>query len=185
MWRLSWIIFILFPLTFLAGIFGMSVSEFHDDPSLRWSFNSASKYSLRTNNQYRYFIAAVPLVRSGLHKSTIKILRYSDDFGHGILAVGTKMNAKRYRRFVALLSLVCSASLTLLCCENILRLSKQFSKIYTILQMNAVNQTLYNSYSIGQISEVYTFADQKNFPLIVQARNCLTAVHNFRLFARF
>lgn len=64
-------------------------------------------------------------------------------------------------------------------------ITKQFSKIYKILQMNAVNQKLYNSYSIGQISEVYTFADQKNFPLIVQARDYLIAVHNFRLFARF
>ena len=36
MWRLSWITFIFLPLTFLAGIFGMNVSELKADPPLKW-----------------------------------------------------------------------------------------------------------------------------------------------------
>ena len=36
MWRLSWITFIVLPLTFLAGVFGMNVSEVTSDPPLKW-----------------------------------------------------------------------------------------------------------------------------------------------------
>ena len=36
MWRLSWITFIFLPLTFLAGIFGMNVSELTSNPPLKW-----------------------------------------------------------------------------------------------------------------------------------------------------
>ena len=36
LWRLSWITFIFLPLTFLAGVFGMNVSEFQKNPSLKW-----------------------------------------------------------------------------------------------------------------------------------------------------
>ena len=36
MWRLSWITFIFLPLTFLAGVFGMNVSELKANPSLKW-----------------------------------------------------------------------------------------------------------------------------------------------------
>lgn len=45
LWRLSWVTFIFLPLTFLAGFFGMNVSIFRDDPSVKY-----------------YFIAAVPLM---------------------------------------------------------------------------------------------------------------------------
>ena len=37
LWRLSWITFIFLPLTFLAGVFGMNVSVFKDNPPLKWS----------------------------------------------------------------------------------------------------------------------------------------------------
>lgn len=36
LFRLSWITFIFLPLTFLAGIFGMNVSEMHSNPPLKW-----------------------------------------------------------------------------------------------------------------------------------------------------
>ena len=36
MWRLSWITFIFLPLTFLAGVFGMNVSELKSNPPLKW-----------------------------------------------------------------------------------------------------------------------------------------------------
>ena len=36
MWRLSWITFIFLPLTFLAGVFGMNVSELTSNPPLKW-----------------------------------------------------------------------------------------------------------------------------------------------------
>ena len=36
MWRLSWITFIFLPLTFLAGVFGMNVSELKTNPPLKW-----------------------------------------------------------------------------------------------------------------------------------------------------
>ena len=36
MWRLSWITFIFLPLTFLAGVFGMNVSELKHNPRLKW-----------------------------------------------------------------------------------------------------------------------------------------------------
>ena len=35
MWRLSWITFIFLPLTFLAGVFGMNVSELKSNPQLK------------------------------------------------------------------------------------------------------------------------------------------------------
>lgn len=38
MWRLSWITFIFLPLTFIVGFFGMNVSTFKDDPSIKWYF---------------------------------------------------------------------------------------------------------------------------------------------------
>ena len=40
MWRLSWITFIFLPLTFLAGVFGMNVSELTSNPPLKWSGES-------------------------------------------------------------------------------------------------------------------------------------------------
>ena len=47
LWRLSWITFIFLPLTFLVGFFGMNVSVFENQPSVKY-----------------YFISAVPLVRN-------------------------------------------------------------------------------------------------------------------------
>ncbi|ETN38552.1 uncharacterized protein HMPREF1541_06588 [Cyphellophora europaea CBS 101466] len=41
LWRLSWITFIFLPLTFLSGFFGMNVSLFAHNPSIRWYFVSA------------------------------------------------------------------------------------------------------------------------------------------------
>lgn len=38
MWRLSWITFIFLPLTFTVGFFGMNVSTFSGDPSIKWYF---------------------------------------------------------------------------------------------------------------------------------------------------
>jgi len=45
LWRLSWITFIFLPLTFTVGFFGMRVTTFSTDISMKW-----------------YFIAAVPLM---------------------------------------------------------------------------------------------------------------------------
>ncbi|EXJ78210.1 hypothetical protein A1O3_09371 [Capronia epimyces CBS 606.96] len=42
LWRLSWITFILLPLIFLAGIFGMNVDLFRHDPASKWYFISAA-----------------------------------------------------------------------------------------------------------------------------------------------
>ena len=36
LWRLSWITFIFLPLTFLSGFFGMNVTTFKNDPSIKW-----------------------------------------------------------------------------------------------------------------------------------------------------
>ena len=64
MWRLSWITFIFLPLTFLAGVFGMNVSELASNPPLKWLGESIlySRKTSVTDALYRYFISASPLV---------------------------------------------------------------------------------------------------------------------------
>lgn len=38
LWRLSWVTIIFMPLTFVAGVFGMNVDLFADNPSFKWYF---------------------------------------------------------------------------------------------------------------------------------------------------
>ncbi|KAL9625320.1 MAG: hypothetical protein Q9160_000383 [Pyrenula sp. 1 TL-2023] len=46
MWRLSWITFVFLPLSFLASIYGMNVSLFEDNPSIKWYFIVAVPFML-------------------------------------------------------------------------------------------------------------------------------------------
>lgn len=71
MWRLSWITFIFLPLTFLAGVFGMNVSELTSNPPLKWlgEFTTLQWTLELMLDFYRYFIAASPLVSTEINMS--------------------------------------------------------------------------------------------------------------------
>ena len=98
LWRLSWITFIFLPLTFLAGIFGMNVSEVRSYPSMKWYDKDTYTVSLYLQ-VYQVFHSHCALGKSlytRLSKS-IGVLMMADAISNAVMVDYQKFHAAKHR----------------------------------------------------------------------------------------